>query len=111
MNKYQTYIVVFENKGLLHGYNPDQFHNKITAAKGIVSWWHYLSNSYILIVDRGVTATDITKYLQTFTAKTKFLVSELNLKNHNGYLTQEAWDWINNELKLQDESNTGYNNI
>ncbi len=110
MNKYQTYIVVFENKGLLSGYNPDNFHNKITSAKGIVSWWHYISNTYILIVDKGVTATDVTNFLQSFTGKTHFLVSELHLRNHNGYLAQEAWDWINNELKIQEESNTGYNN-
>jgi hypothetical protein len=78
------------------------FHNQLTSAKGVANWWHHLENTYILIVDEGVTARNVTDFIMERNPNKKFIVCEIFLDNQNGWLDKKAWDWINEQkIKLR----------
>ena len=85
--------------GLLDTFDSQKFHSQLINAKGIKAWWHYLESTYIVRVEFGVTAHNISEYIRSIAPNKKFLTSELKLDNYNGFLPQEAWDWINNNKK------------
>lgn len=91
------YIVVIEKGGILDAFNDERFHKKLISANGVVAWWHYLNSTYILRVRHNVNATAIADYIRTITPNKEFFVGRLDLSDHNGWLPQEAWDWINNQ--------------
>ncbi len=76
------------------GFDYTKFHETLTTAQGLINWWHYLSSSYILIVDNTTTATSITNFVKQLAPNKNFFVCQLNLKDHSGWLPKEAWDWI-----------------
>jgi len=90
------YIITLDKGGLLDSFDSKKFHNQLTTAKGIKSWWHYLESTYIIKVDYTVTALNIAEYIQSIAPKKKFFTSELILDNYNGWLPQGAWDWLEN---------------
>ncbi|MFM2394504.1 MAG: hypothetical protein RLZZ546_2486 [Bacteroidota bacterium] len=90
MNK--AYIINFDKGGF---FNYQKFHKTLTTADGIISWWHYLESSYIVITNRNTSATNVSEFVRANMPDKHFFVCELNLKNHDGWLPQEAWDWIN----------------
>ena len=93
--KRKSYIIVFTKSSLLDSFDYTKFHSTITTAPGVVNWWHYIDNAYIIITDSNTTATNVSDFVQVHMPNKHFIVSELNLKNHNGWLPKEAWDWIN----------------
>lgn len=95
MNK--AYILTFDRKRLIDTFNYEIFHEQLTNAKGIVSWWHYLDCTYILIVEYTATAKNICDYVRTIIGGKEFFVCEVNLYNYNGFLNPEAWKWIEEE--------------
>lgn len=97
MNWNKAYILIIDKGGWLSGFNAEEFHKGIIRANGVKTWWHYIDNTYILIVEWGVTAKDITDYAMKLIPNRKFFVCELNINNHNGWLPQDAWDWINKQ--------------
>jgi len=99
MNWNKAYILILDKESAKFRFNSKNFHTKITTAKGVINWWHYIDNTYILIVEYGITAKNISDFVQNNTNNMKFFVSEINLKNHNGWLPNEAWDWINEQMK------------
>lgn len=88
----KAYILNFD---LDSNFNSVKFHDELIKFDGLVAWWHYLKSSYILIVEFGLTADNITDYVMKIIPNKYFFVSELQLNDHNGWLPQEAWDWIN----------------
>ena len=94
MNWDKFYIITLDKGGLLDSFDSKKFHKQLTSAKGIKAWWHYLESTYIIKVEFGVTAHNIAEYIQKIAPKKKFFASEINFNNYNGWLTQEAWDWI-----------------
>jgi len=94
MSLNKAYILTIEKGNILTSYNSKKFHEQITTAKGIKTWWHYIDNTYILIVESSILAKNITDYVMPLIPKRRFFVCELDLRNHNGWLPQEAWDWI-----------------
>ncbi|MCX6232778.1 MAG: hypothetical protein NTZ33_14665 [Bacteroidetes bacterium] len=90
----KAYILIFDKSSLIDNFNYQQFHTTLTTAKGIESWWHYLNNTYILIVDSKISANNISDFVRQHMTNKHFIVVELNLNNHNGWLPKEAWDWI-----------------
>lgn len=92
----KSYIIIYDKGGIFDAFDYKKFHNTLTTAKGVNSWWHYIDNSYIIITDNNVTATNLSEFILHHLPNKHFFVSELNLKNHNGWLPKEAWDWINN---------------
>ena len=100
----KAYIVTLE-KGLLLDVFPDKnFHNQITTTEGVLNWWHYIDNVYLLIVNANITATSLSKYIMEIAPKRQFFVVEVDLTNHNGILPQEAWNWINNHNQLNNQA-------
>jgi len=95
----KTYIINFDKGGVLDNFNYNKFHDSLIAAKGLISWWHYLESSYIIIVEDHITATNISKFVESHMPDKYFIVVELNLSNHNGWLPKEAWNWINKHKK------------
>ncbi len=91
----KAYILNFDKGGLLDNFDYKSFHEILTNAKGVFDWWHYLESSYIIIVDNHITANNISDFVRTRMSNKYFIVVELNLSNHNGWLPQEAWEWIN----------------
>ncbi len=91
----KAYIINFDKGGILDSFDYKKFHDSITTAKGVVNWWHYLESSYIIITNNTTTATNVSDFVIQHMPNKHFLVAELNLKNHNGWLPKEAWDWIN----------------
>ncbi len=89
----RAYILTYNS----YDFENNSFHNTLTNAKGIINWWHYISGNYILIVESNITAINISDYILKIAPDKKFFVCELNLKNHNGWLPNAAWDWINNQ--------------
>lgn len=95
----KTYIITFDNGGWSDSFDYKKFHNQLTKANGVINWWHYLDSTYIIIANNNVTARNITDFLTKIAPNKKFFVCELQLRNHNGWLSRKAWDWINEQTK------------
>jgi len=93
---YKAYILTFDKNEKI---GTPTFHTTLTEAKGIETWWHYLESTYILVVEDNISATNITDFIIKVAPECYFFVSGLNLKEHNGWLPQKAWDWINEQNK------------
>jgi hypothetical protein len=91
----RTYIITFDKGGLFDLFDYNKFHQSIINASGLISWWHYLESTYIIVVNNNVTATNVSEFLRQIAPNKQFFVTEINLRSHNGFLPQEAWDWIN----------------
>lgn len=96
MKKDKFYIITIDKGGLFDMFDVKKFHDQLTTANGIKAWWHYLDSTYIIRVDFGVTAHNISNFIISFAPNKKFFTAELKLDNYNGFLPQEAWDWIKN---------------
>jgi hypothetical protein len=93
--KRKAYIITFDAPTLLIGrLDIVQLHNFLTSATGIISWWHYLKGTYIIIVEGNISATDVSTSVNPYMGQTPYLVMEVDMKNHNGILTAESWNWI-----------------
>jgi hypothetical protein len=95
IGKRRAYILTFDRDD-----NIDylKFHNNLVALNSIETWFHYLKSSYILI--SKYSATQITNDILNLIPGKRFIVIELNLKNRNGILPNEAWNWVQ---KYEDE--------
>ncbi len=91
----KAYIINFDKGGLGDKFDYVKFHNDLITTKGVVNWWHHLQSSYIIVTEWNITADNVSKLVRQLMPNKKHFVCELNLHNHNGWLPQEAWDWIN----------------
>ncbi len=96
----KAYIIVIQKGGLIDLFDYPALHKKITTANGVVSWWHYIDNTYILITENAVSSADITAFIRKHAPQKIFFVSEINLATHNGYLPKKAWDWIKKHINI-----------
>jgi hypothetical protein len=94
----KAYILTFD-RGFLDGVDYVKFHNKLVSAKRVISWWHYLESTYIIIVDFSISPKHITDFVIQNLPQKKFFVCELKLDSHNGFLDPKAWEWINRQLE------------
>lgn len=95
----KAYILVIDKGGVFSSFNPVTFHQKLVKPESIITWWHYIDNTYVLIVEGNVNAAAISEYVKKIDPKRKFFVCELNLKDHAGWLPKEAWEWIKKQLR------------
>jgi hypothetical protein len=91
----KAYIITFDKGGVLDSFDYKKFHTNLTTSKGVLDWWHYLQCTYIIIVDTTVTSASISRYIQNLAPNKSFFISHLDLRDHNGWLTRDAWNWIN----------------
>lgn len=98
--KRKAYILNFEHTTLD---DLASFHKIVTLTPHLISWWHYLMGTYILIIQEyhpTENANSIVNYLRNHYPDTPMFVAEIQIKNTGGYLPKEAWDWINGQLRL-----------
>lgn len=89
--------VFIVNISTLNRPNISKFHKIITNANGVVFWFHYIENSWLLITENDVSTHSITNFIKPQLPNTFFMVIELDkndLLTSNGWLPPEAWEWI-----------------
>lgn len=94
----RAYILVFD-KDDFRDYN--KIHNLLTTLPEIVSWFHYIKSSYILIATTE-NATALSKSVKRIFHGKRFLIVEANLKDRNGWLPQQAWEWLRKQVEKLD---------
>lgn len=94
----KAYMITLDNGRLLDTFDYAKFHKRLTSAKGVISWWHYLQSTYIIIVGEKSNAASIGKFIMDNAPKKHFFVTKIDLNDHYGLLPQDAWDWINKQI-------------
>ena len=92
MNK--AYILTFDKGGIFDRFDYLKFHQQLIKTPNIVDWFHYLENSYILIIPHHIKSNYISDIWQNIGNKRFSFVCELDINNCNGWLPAEAWEWI-----------------
>ncbi len=92
--QYKNYIITFDSF-LVDDKIVQHFHETLINDPAIYDWWHYLEGTYIVVVKSGIDAMNITQFVIETMPEVQVLVSEINLRNHNGWLPDAAWEWIN----------------
>ncbi len=98
----KSYIVTFDKGGIIDTFDYTKFHEQLTNAQGLLSWWHYLPTTYILLVPNTSSASVIAQFILPIAPNKHFFVAKVDLRDYNGWLPKEAWDWINGHVKLRD---------
>ena len=76
---------------------PGQNYSELfKAIKNLGSWWHYLDSTWL--VDTSLTATKMSDILNTKIDQNDSLLIFRLGKDKNGWLSQKAWNWINQHL-------------
>lgn len=92
-----AYILIFDRDDTL---DYKVIHDSIISCQSVITWWHYIKSSYILISDTD-NATILQQEIKAVIPEKRFLLIEVNLKNRNGWLPLAAWDWIKKQtLKI-----------
>lgn len=74
----------------LNNSHSDEIRNCI---KGYGRWWHHIKNVWIVKTSR--TIEDISNDLVRFlSSQDSLLVSVFNTADYDGFLTEDAFDWI-----------------
>jgi hypothetical protein len=90
----RAYILTFDRDDEM---NYKEFHRNLTELPGVITWWHYIKSSYILISNQ-TSATKLNEEIKTLIPSGKsILLIEVNLKNRNGLLVKDAWEWLKRE--------------
>lgn len=83
------YLITYDLKK--PGQQYEALHEKIKNLGS--SWWHYLESTWL--VDTTLDAAGIWKRLEpVFDKNDRALIVSYG-EDHQGWLPQEAWDWIN----------------
>jgi hypothetical protein len=86
------YLITY-NTALLRNYNPLK-----ESIKGCSSaWWHHLNNTWL--INTNLNANQIYQNLSRhIQPNDRLLVIQIpNNADYQGYLPQEAWDWIKDQ--------------
>ncbi len=86
----KAYILVFDRD--YKNFDYLKFHETIKKSKYIITWWHYIQSCYILISD--LSADELSDKIIELMPKNRFLLTQVNLNNSNGWLNEKAWDFI-----------------
>jgi hypothetical protein len=83
-----VYLITYDlNKS---GQNYDGLYD---AIKKIGKWWHYLDSTWL--VETNMTSGQISEILLKEIDKNDRLLIIRVAADHAGWLTQKAWDWLN----------------
>jgi len=64
-----------------------------TAIQGCGEWWHFLGSTWL--VNSSLTAEEIWQRLSPYVDRNDLLLVIGVTKDCQGWLPQEAWQWIN----------------
>jgi hypothetical protein len=93
-----NYIVVFDR-------DPSKsyiaFHNELTDDPDIDNWWHYIKSCYLIVTDlsAGELSDKVAAAFKKSDLSTTHLVLKVELKERQGMLTEDAWQWIRDHAK------------
>lgn len=94
LGKRRAYILSFDRDDTV---NYKKFHDQLIALPGIITWWHYIKSSYIIISQEN--ANDLSAKVRMLVPNKSILIVEVDLKNMNGWLPQKAWDWLSEQKR------------
>ncbi len=87
----KVYCISYDLKGTNRDYSA-----LISALQKMGRWWHFLESTWLIATNE--TSAEIWKQLSSTIDKTdRLLIIEVR-KNVQGWLPQEAWDWINTNV-------------
>ena len=72
-------------------------HQIIKDSLLISGWWHYLASTYILISYQSLQKIHNEIYLKW--PMQRYFIVEIYLKNRNGWLPPDAWEWIRKNIQ------------
>lgn len=76
---------------------PGQNYNELYAAiKNLGVWWHYLGSTWL--VDTQLNAQTIWSRIAPHVDKNDFFLVIRVSQDYEGWLPQEAWDWIKSRI-------------
>lgn len=97
MNR-KAFIIIVE-KSILENGQMKKLIDALKIDKDVKAWWHHISNTVIIITNSNVTATSIQKYVKNYFTSSDFIVLRIErAKEFDGWLNENAWNWINNSL-------------
>lgn len=67
-------------------------HKVIKESDLFITWWHYLSSTYIVKSHR--TVHQVTDELLTKWPNQRFVIVKIDPSAHSGWLNKDAWDWF-----------------
>lgn len=91
-----NYLIIYNHAQIT--FKPDDIYKTVTTMPGIMDWWHYLPNAYIVTTDRNqeyIANQIISSYPGLL-----FLVIAINLQQCNGVLNKKAWEWISKKTRV-----------
>lgn len=68
----------------------------IQAIKDTGAWWHYLKSTWL--VDTHLDASGIFNKIKPHIDNSDRILIIKVTRDYNGWLSQEAWDWIKQHL-------------
>lgn len=86
MNK--IYILVFDP----YKTNSMALHEVIKNSPYALTWWHFIGSAYL--IKSQYTLGTIHQQILNEWPNQFFMLTEVDLKNSDGWLPKEAWDWI-----------------
>lgn len=84
------YLFTFNNQQ--PNVDTAKLHESIKSLTGIIDWWHYLPNTYL--IDSTLGNKQIADTIIANHPGLLFLIISVNPSLHNGVLPKEAWAWI-----------------
>jgi hypothetical protein len=64
----------------------------VTTSNDFSSWWNHLAAVFIL--ETELSAETIGETLHELAPQAKFLLTEVNLANSQGWLPEVSWRWV-----------------
>ncbi len=89
----KTYVIIF-NRESTKSYG--NFHKELTNSTIFNKWWHYIKTMYIVRSKYSgkEISTHVRNCLENHDLNKFHLVLSVNLADRWGWLTAEAWEWI-----------------
>jgi curved DNA-binding protein CbpA len=97
----KAYAIILDPGFLKDLFNESvkKFHALLVKDPGVIAWLHFLSHSYLIVVDKNIPSGNISNFIHQTIPGKQHLVIEVNLDNQKGILTPEARDWIRQFVK------------
>lgn len=89
-----VYLITYDlNKP---GQNYEELYKAVKALGG---WWHYLDSTWL--VDTTLSAQQVSDRLVAHIDKNDRLLVIRVTSDYQGWLTNKAWEWINQHIRTQ----------
>ncbi|HXA21434.1 MAG TPA: hypothetical protein VNW90_03980 [Acetobacteraceae bacterium] len=84
----RTYVLVLDG-----GFAElERMRHYITSSSDFSAWWNYIP--MVFLVESKLTAEAIGERLHELAPEARFLVTEANLAESQGWLPESSWKWI-----------------